>query len=270
MKKFSTSYLILFTVLGGIVLSNAYGVVVGLYTDSSGNVGIGTTSPSQKLTVVGSGSNTVSINSSTATGPGLILSGGVPFKLRSTSTGDSEGFNKFIITNSSNNINFLTIVGDNGNVGIGVSNPSKKLTIVGNDTGSTPSYLRLANTGTTNGGGAAIEFVNSYGSQEYIANPAARIIGKGVNPSPLQGQLFFQTYRDYSGLQTAMMIESDGSVGIGTITPQHKLDVNGTLRIKIGNNIVYRCTTAGALPVGALTTNSGSCGATVDTGLRVP
>jgi hypothetical protein len=36
-----------------------------------------------------------------------------------------------------------------------------------------------------------------------------------------------------------------------------------------GNTPLYRCTTAGALPVGALTATTGNCGASVDTGLRV-
>lgn len=36
-----------------------------------------------------------------------------------------------------------------------------------------------------------------------------------------------------------------------------------------GSNIVYRCATSGALPAGALTITTGSCGTTSDTGLRV-
>ena len=36
-----------------------------------------------------------------------------------------------------------------------------------------------------------------------------------------------------------------------------------------GNNVVFRCTTAGALPAGALTTNKSDCGAATDTGIRV-
>lgn len=36
-----------------------------------------------------------------------------------------------------------------------------------------------------------------------------------------------------------------------------------------GSNVVYRCTVAGTLPVGALTISSGNCGNSADTGLRV-
>ena len=43
----------------------------------------------------------------------------------------------------------------------------------------------------------------------------------------------------------------------------------GNTFINAGTNVLYRCTTAGTLPVGALTTVSGNCGASADTGLRV-
>lgn len=43
----------------------------------------------------------------------------------------------------------------------------------------------------------------------------------------------------------------------------------GNIFAKGGGNIVYRCTTAGTLPVGATTIVPGNCGASVDTGLRV-
>lgn len=43
----------------------------------------------------------------------------------------------------------------------------------------------------------------------------------------------------------------------------------GNTSVKSGTNVVYRCTTAGTLPVGALTVSAGNCGASSDTGLRV-
>ena len=41
-----------------------------------------------------------------------------------------------------------------------------------------------------------------------------------------------------------------------------------TITAGSGGNIIYRCTVAGALPVGALTTVTASCGASADTGVR--
>jgi hypothetical protein len=46
-------------------------------------------------------------------------------------------------------------------------------------------------------------------------------------------------------------------------------DQNQNVSFIGGTNAVYRCTTAGTLPVGALTINAASCNASADTGLRV-
>jgi hypothetical protein len=48
------------------------------------------------------------------------------------------------------------------------------------------------------------------------------------------------------------------------------LSVAGNAAVGGGSNVVYRCVTAGTLPIGALTITSGDCGSTADTGLRVP
>jgi hypothetical protein len=36
-----------------------------------------------------------------------------------------------------------------------------------------------------------------------------------------------------------------------------------------GTNVVFRCSTAGGLPIGGLTINKSDCGAAANTGLRV-
>jgi hypothetical protein len=50
--------------------------------------------------------------------------------------------------------------------------------------------------------------------------------------------------------------------------PTKTLVCSGTVGANNGNTTVFRCTTAGTLPVGALTVNSANCGASVDTGFR--
>lgn len=44
----------------------------------------------------------------------------------------------------------------------------------------------------------------------------------------------------------------------------------GTVQIGAGGNTIYRCATAGALPVGALTINAASCGTTASSGVTIP
>jgi hypothetical protein len=46
------------------------------------------------------------------------------------------------------------------------------------------------------------------------------------------------------------------------------IDTTGNVSARGAANTVYRCATAGALPVGALTITAASCGTTVDTGFR--
>lgn len=55
----------------------------------------------------------------------------------------------------------------------------------------------------------------------------------------------------------------------GTGVYRFCIDTSGNLYINNASNVVFRCATAGTLPIGALTINSGSCGTTTDTGLRV-
>ena len=44
-----------------------------------------------------------------------------------------------------------------------------------------------------------------------------------------------QKVKDESGNSSSLCLTKNGNVGIGTTSPQHKLDVNGTLRIKSNN-----------------------------------
>ena len=57
-------------------------------------------------------------------------------------------------------------------------------------------------------------------------------------------------------------------LGAAGTTKLGQLDQNGNFWISSGTAVVYRCATAGALPVGALTITAASCGTTTDTGLR--
>jgi hypothetical protein len=64
------------------------------------------------------------------------------------------------------------------------------------------------------------------------------------------------------------------NVGIVTVTDAVATSVHTGLLFRTGwvykgNLPVFRCTTAGTLPVGALTTTAANCAASVETGLRV-
>ncbi|HVJ09788.1 MAG TPA: SGNH/GDSL hydrolase family protein [Acidisarcina sp.] len=114
----------------------------------------------------------------------------------------------------------------------------------------------------------------------------------GANPTYGPTQVFYnslagtdnklwQFYPDTAGTFNLWMV-NDASNAVTTvlaiprsgINPQpmrinDDLQVSGTISAGGGAIAVYRCTTAGTLPVGALTVDGSTCGASTDTGLRV-
>ena len=78
---------------------------------------------------------------------------------------------------------------------------------------------------------------------------------------------------DSAGGGWNMMVSTGASYGFrfwsgNAATKLGQIDMNGNWWISGGTQVVYRCATAGTLPIGALTITAGSCGTTTDTGLR--
>ena len=80
----------------------------------------------------------------------------------------------------------------------------------------------------------------------------------GALPANTNGQ-----YVDISGLGTCNHLTSAPHNLFNTPSNFNTLTVGG------GANTVYRCTTAGTLPLGALTVTASDCGASVATALQV-
>jgi hypothetical protein len=209
--------------------------------DSSGNVGIGTSSIDTKLVIVETPATIVSGNAiSGSTMKGL--------KIRTNANGD-ESVGVWFGTNGSHwsgisgqrknaagtwgtNLSFYThedattdltytrermTIDSAGNVGIGTTTPSAKLDVAG------PASI-TSFTGTTELG---IVVQGSTGATDYSGidfkgysqvNPVARI---GVITTGGGSKLSFGTSNSYvSGItNTAMTIDSSGNVGIGTSSP---------------------------------------------------
>jgi hypothetical protein len=204
---------------------------------TGGNVGIGTTTPGSTLTVVHGGVG------------GMALYGGaagtdVNFSIGRNSTPDAElaissgnghfdpaavagdlvlrtdslGAMRFN-TNSGNGTSALTILGSNGNVGIGTTNPAQKLQ-VGSAADTVPNILRIASQGGSGGGTSVLSFFASGQVETTIGlATSTQNLDFSVNPT-----------NDYSsGLENAakLTLTSTGNIGIGTTGPLSKLDVNG-------------------------------------------
>ena len=242
---------------------------------ANGNVGIGTTSPGYKLDVVSSDSliarfNGSAVVASSATEIDILgpqsngeLNVGVGGSTLSDSTNNIQ--NKGFITAGSG-LDGLNLRSDQGyvqitaggitpanevarftaggNVGIGTSSPSQKLSVVG-----------------------AVSASTYYGDGSNLTN-----IGSGsVAAAGSDGQIQYNNSGNFGGASRLYYNDSSNRVGIGISTPGYDLDVSGSARvtqrlrvgtINSGNGVVHESTDATINPTSAQTvwTISGTAG----------
>jgi hypothetical protein len=252
---------------GFIFENNSEQALVGIRSSDgrtyiAGDLGVGTTTPSQKLHVSGntivsgtisagdgglgfssaaSYNGLVAMNSTYGTGSNVVIQLG-----RSNANNDSWFLLHSHASNGSLSNAFaiapfgsgsVMTLQAGGNVGIATSTPAYKLDIRGTGmqllggSGNTPTvfYLNTTGVGTTSG---EIQFVNS---GHFIAcsdsNPykgSYATLGGGHNLVYSSGGHNFHSgnVRVYSN-----NLYVDGNVGVGTTSPAYKLDVNGNARI---------------------------------------
>jgi hypothetical protein len=191
-----------------------------MYVTSSGNVGIGVSTPSGSLHVLGS----------TYAGSRIYLQR-TSGALGTYSMGVLSANNCFgIVDEAQGNLTRLYI-DNSGNVGIGTTTPKYNGYGAGSTTltvqaasGDNIGILELGGTrdigGNQNG---IIMFYNKFGT----TTETARIFGTNTATSNTAGELAFSTKTTGGTLTEAMRINASGSVGIGTTSPQCKLDVQG-------------------------------------------
>jgi hypothetical protein len=204
--------------------------------DTSGRVGIGTTSPTTRLHVAGDIQST--------TGVFLANTGGY-FMTLNTLNGmyiDSANY----LTLNTNGLERVRI-SSAGNFGIGTSSPSNLLDVNGTfrATGAATFSSNIA-VGTTSAGANVNVYSSSYGAnglfQGFGTDGAMKLQMGALGNS--EAYIYANTgckLSLFSGGNTTMTLASGGNVGIGTTSPSEKLDVvggavaagNGTIRTGI-------------------------------------
>ena len=198
---------------------------------TSGNVGIGITSPTEKLSVNGNISlnRYLSLSNSDYTyilGKRTSPSDGF-YLTRLMGYGDNTFYGSFDVlrhdaddgelrfrTRTAGAItDVMTIV--DGNVGIGTSSPTQsKLVISG------------GSTGTLGGGDAGITMINKFDNPDNSFSITPQITGIANTGLSI---------RDNTDSADRLVIDGSGNIGIGTSSPSYKLDVNSGV-----SNVVAR------------------------------
>ena len=166
---------------------------------TDGNVGIGTTSPSQTLDVAGN------IQATGARSISALYDSNHYMRVEANSSGGVlKGTDGGVVTT------FVRSYGDSyfngGNVGIGTTNPQEELHI----SSSVPKARLQDSDGT-----------NQYG-EFYHSNGTTAILARN---NTTDGTIVFQK-NDGTTTDETMRIDSSGRVGIGTTSPDEKLDVS--------------------------------------------
>ncbi len=176
---------------------------------ASGNVGIGTTTPTEALTVAGTVESTAG---------GFKFPDGTVQTTASTGGGDSP-WDQF-----GSNIYY-----NDGNVGIGTSFPDTQLELR-----SDRAWMRL--TSMTHTSGSIIEMQSKIPGNTTLG--AINFMNDlGSTRSQINGQtgaLLLHALDEYGTLKTRLTLDDDGHVGIGTTTPTEALTVVGTVESTAG------------------------------------
>ena len=211
----------------GDPIENDDDLIERMIITSSGNVGIATSTPQYNLDIGNSGE---------------IRTGKIYFNTNDHYVGTMNNQLALFGTNV-NGIGFYTadqsdnVIGNakmtilqNGNIGIGTTSPKASLQIF-NDNGLTISPS------TSSGQRTAVLRLGQPYDEDHDAYCSKITSTNNIDNNFNSDLRFYTSIGDNAIASERMCILSDGNVGIGTINPAHKLDVDGD--IHLSGNLIY-------------------------------
>ncbi|MBI5134105.1 MAG: hypothetical protein HZA81_01845, partial [Candidatus Taylorbacteria bacterium] len=189
---------------------------------NTGNVGIGTTTPQTKLHTYGASGNILSAVQSGARWLTSFTNDSGNPALYSDASSDIR-FGKSTLVDGTGFAEAMRIT-SGGNVGIGTTTPSRKLEVYAGASGA--GSHSLSNLVIEDSGTSYLQFLTP--------NTATQGILFGDPEDSARGGLFYNHTADSFDIRTAgtngvdLIVSSSGNVGVGTSTPNAKLEVSGT------------------------------------------
>lgn len=247
--------------LNGVFFINETNTPMAFYTnsiervriDTVGRVGIGTNSPGAPLDVQSTSNYILQVKNTSATAAATIYTSNTSgnFFIGNDSANGAAvsgtayarllwGQGAYPLVLATNNLERMRIT-SGGDVTIGSTNvdpfsrnDDRRINIDASDISSTANLALSLNAGATAGRGAQI-YMGVGGTRHFTlsSNSTETTLGTATN-SPL---------RLNTNDTTKVYITATGNVGIGTTTPTHLLEVNGT--IKFGTRIYFETSAGG-------------------------
>jgi len=194
----------------------------GVFVNSTGNVGIGTTNPQAKLHVQGDAIITGGLDLSAADITANSVTASVFY--------DKDNVNYYVDPASATNLNILNVASINSS--LTVNSTGKFYSAIGSGDNVRTGLAHYDTTAQAAGVGGQIVLGYKYtDAGSYTEGAIIKMYKENATTGHYGSGIKFQVRNTGENLATQVVIDPSGKVGIGTTSPQATLDVAGQIRV---------------------------------------